>query len=114
MHRRTRYINMNHKHLKVRLIAWSSILALAFSSVSCMTTYDPNGRAVQSVDPGVALAGVAAAGLIGYAASNNRRDKNRRNNYRRDIYRSDHYNHYPRRGNHYSNQYGHHNNGYSY
>lgn len=36
-----------------------------------MTTYDAYGRPVQSVDPGLAVAGVAAAGLIGYAAANN-------------------------------------------
>jgi hypothetical protein len=35
-----------------------------------MTTYDPYGRQVQTVDPGLALVGVAAAGLIGYAAGN--------------------------------------------
>ena len=37
-----------------------------------MTTYDSYGRQVQSVDPGLAIAGVAAAGLVGYAASQNR------------------------------------------
>lgn len=40
------------------------------ASVSCMTTYDAAGRPVQSVDPGVAVAGAAAAGLIGYAIAN--------------------------------------------
>jgi hypothetical protein len=35
-----------------------------------MTTYDSTGRPVQSVDPGLAVAGVAAAGLIGYAIAN--------------------------------------------
>ncbi len=40
-------------------------------SVGCMTTYDANGRPMQTVDPGLAVAGVAAAGLIGYAAGNN-------------------------------------------
>ncbi|MEO6477869.1 MAG: hypothetical protein ABIQ96_22310 [Luteolibacter sp.] len=39
-----------------------------------MTTYDANGHPVQSVDPGLAVAGVAAAGLIGYAAGNNHND----------------------------------------
>lgn len=43
-------------------------------SSSCMTTYDAQGRPVQSVDPGLAVAGVAAAGLIGYAAGNNHHD----------------------------------------
>ena len=36
-----------------------------------MTTYDTYGRQVQTVDPGLAVAGVAAAGLIGYAIANN-------------------------------------------
>lgn len=43
---------------------------LVFSSVGCMTTYDAYGRPVQSVDPGVAVAGMAAAGLIGAAIAN--------------------------------------------
>lgn len=43
---------------------------LALSSVGCMTTYDAYGRPVQSVDPGVAVAGMAAAGLIGAAIAN--------------------------------------------
>jgi hypothetical protein len=45
------------------------ILATA-SSMSCMTTYDSAGRPIQSVDPGLAVAGVAAAGLLGYAIAN--------------------------------------------
>lgn len=45
-------------------------MALVLVSPSCMTTYDANGRPVQSVDPGVAMAGAAAAGLIGYAIAN--------------------------------------------
>ncbi len=73
---------MNPQHLKVRIVAWSSIVALAVSSISCMTTYDTTGRPVQSVDPAVAVAGVAAAGLIGYAATkNNRRDYRRGNSH---------------------------------
>ncbi len=39
-----------------------------------MTTYDTYGRQVQTVDPGLALAGVAAAGLVGYAIANNNDD----------------------------------------
>jgi len=38
--------------------------------MSCMTTYDSAGYPVQSVDPGLAVAGAAAAGLIGYALAN--------------------------------------------
>jgi hypothetical protein len=39
-----------------------------------MTTYDSAGRPVQTVDPGLAVAGAAAAGLVGYAIANNRDD----------------------------------------
>lgn len=35
-----------------------------------MTTYDAQGRPMQAVDPGVAVAGAAAAGLVGYALAN--------------------------------------------
>lgn len=51
------------------------LLLLAIgSSISCMTTYDSAGRPVQTVDPGLAVAGAAAAGLVGYAIANNRSD----------------------------------------
>jgi hypothetical protein len=50
------------------------ISLVALSSVSCMTTYDAYGRPVQSVDPGLAVAGVAAAGLIGYALADDDND----------------------------------------
>ena len=55
----------------LRLTTWFAVLACVGSSVSCMTTYDAYGRPVESVDPGLAVAGIAAAGLIGYAAANN-------------------------------------------
>lgn len=45
-------------------------------ATSCMTTYDANGRPVQSVDPAAAAVGVAAAAAIGYAVANNRNDNN--------------------------------------
>lgn len=54
-----------------RLASLSLLVACIGSGVSCMTTYDVNGRPMQTVDPVVAVAGVAAAGLIGYAAGNN-------------------------------------------
>jgi len=60
------------------IFRWTSLclllLATAFS-MSCMTTYDSAGRPVQTVDPGVAVAGAAAAGLVGYAIANNRSDR---------------------------------------
>lgn len=61
----------------------SLLAAFIMSSVSCMTTYDTYGRQVQTVDPGLALAGVAAAGLIGYAvANNNNNNDNHHGHYR--------------------------------
>lgn len=57
------------------LFRWAVITVFAVASVSCMTTYDSAGRPVQSVDPGVAVAGAAAAGLIGYAIANNNDDR---------------------------------------
>lgn len=48
------------------LQAAAAITLLGLSS-SCVTTYDAAGRPVQTVDPGLAVAGVAAAGLVGYA-----------------------------------------------
>jgi hypothetical protein len=66
------------------LLRAAAVCAALFSGVSCMTTYDAYGRPVQSVDPGVAVAGIAAAGLIGYAAGddNDRRGHNHRGYYR--------------------------------
>lgn len=64
---------MNMKWL-IRFPTLVALVVCAGASVSCMTTYDANGNPVQSVDPGLAVAGVAAAGLIGYAAANNNND----------------------------------------
>jgi hypothetical protein len=47
------------------------LLIFVGASMSCMTTYDAYGRPVQSVDPGMAVAGAAAAGVLGYAIANN-------------------------------------------
>lgn len=69
---------MKTQSIASRVFRWSTLSALLISigaSVSCMTTYDAYGRPVQSVDPGMAMAGVAAAGLIGYAlADDNHHD----------------------------------------
>ncbi len=56
----------------MRFAVAAVLTAFVFSNVSCMTTYDYEGRPIQTVDPAVAVAGVAAAGLIGYAVANNR------------------------------------------
>lgn len=76
------YLGMTKKLSTMRIMGISMVLALAGSSVGCMTTYDSQGRPVQSVDPGLAVAGVAAAGLIGYAAANNNDDRHYHHHYR--------------------------------
>ena len=58
---------MKDKLVWLRLTAVAAVIAAAGSSVGCMTTYDAYGRPMQTVDPGVAIAGVAAAGLVGAA-----------------------------------------------
>jgi hypothetical protein len=64
-----------------RSAAWLlGAAALALTSMSCTTTYDAYGRPVQSVDPGVAVAGAAAAGVVGYAAGRDS-GRNVRHNY---------------------------------
>jgi hypothetical protein len=68
----------------------AGIVALG-SVTSCMTTYDANGRPVQSVDPGLAVAGIAAAGLIGYAAGNDRGHYHHPGYYGRGYYGSGYY-----------------------
>ncbi|MES2438867.1 MAG: hypothetical protein V4584_07365 [Verrucomicrobiota bacterium] len=73
-------------------LIWISLAFAVGSSMSCMTTYDANGRPVQSVDPAAAVAGVAAAGLVGYAIGNNN-DHHHNNNY------------YYQRGGYYGNGY---------
>jgi hypothetical protein len=63
------------------MIQAAVVVMTSLTGVSCMNTYDAYGRPVQSVDPGVAVAGAAAAGLIGYSAG---RDQNR--SYQRSSY----------------------------
>jgi hypothetical protein len=41
-------------------------LILAIAGTSCMTTYDAQGRPVQSVDPGAAAAIAVGAAAVGY------------------------------------------------
>lgn len=64
---------------------WTTLCLLVLAStfsMSCMTTYDSAGRPVQSVDPGLAVAGVAAAGLVGYALANDNDGHHHRSHYR--------------------------------
>ena len=65
------------------IIRWAVIIGTSILSVSCMTTYDSAGRPVQSVDPGVAVAGAAAAGVLGYALAN---DNDHHHHYRGGYY----------------------------
>ncbi len=69
-------------NLSKTLVRWGLIPALVvglgLGGVSCTTTYDYEGRPVQSVDPGAVVAGAAAAGVLGYAiGANNPRHKYR-------------------------------------
>jgi len=61
-----------------KLITATSSMAIALGLISCTTTYDAAGRPVQSVDPGVAVAGAVGAGIIGAAIANNNNDNRRR------------------------------------
>ncbi|HEX5789709.1 MAG TPA: hypothetical protein VFY13_01090 [Luteolibacter sp.] len=51
----------------MRALRIGLIAVFGMSGVSCMTTYDAYGRPVESVDPGLAIAGVVAAGIIGHS-----------------------------------------------
>ncbi len=53
-----------------KLPLFSLALATSLALPSCMTTYDRNGRPVQSVDPGLAVVGIVGAGLLGAAIAN--------------------------------------------
>lgn len=59
--------------MKRRILQAAVVVMASLTAVSCMNTYDAYGRPVQSVDPGVAVAGAAAAGLIGYSAGRDQR-----------------------------------------
>lgn len=87
---------MNKSFLKFAAVSMAALLG-----VSCTTTYDTQGRAVQSVSPQGAALGAAAVGLIGYSIAKNRHKQD------------NHYNHgygydcgydrrYHRRNHHYS------------
>lgn len=84
---------MNAKRLFLTSAAAVSVVGL---STRCTTTYDAYGRPVQSVDPGVAIAGVAAAGVLGYAIANNNDDDHHHRHHRRHHHRhgSGHHHHY--------------------
>lgn len=69
--------------------------AAAFSS-SCMTTYDAHGNPVQSVDPGLAIAGAAAAGLAGAAIASHGHHHHGHSYYSGGYYRRGYYARAPR------------------
>ncbi len=79
------------------LFRLSAVGLFIASSVSCMTTYDAYGRPVQSVDPGVAVAGIAAAGLVGLAVGNGN-DNDHHRHYYRGYGGRGYYGGYPRHG----------------
>lgn len=79
----------------LRISTVTAVIALSPLVTSCSTTYDAQGRPVQTVDPGAAAAGAVAAGAIGYAIGRN--NDNDRNYYYGNGYRRP-YNHHGRRG----------------
>lgn len=94
---------MKNKPLVSRVFRVPMLAALCLSIVagtSCMTTYDTAGRPVQSVDPGMAVAGAAAAGLVGYAIANS--------NQKRNYYYGPGYSHYGGYSHGYYRPYGRH------
>lgn len=73
--------------MKLPLLKIMAAALVAMLGASCMTTYDAYGRPVQSVDPGVAVAGAAAAGLAGYAIGQHNDDRHRHHHYYRPYRR---------------------------
>ena len=74
------YIGMKTlSHLsRFKRMGMVAVLIMAIGlSPSCMRVYDANGRPVQAVDPGIAIAGAAVALMVGAAISNNRHDNQR-------------------------------------
>ena len=90
---------MNVMNIISRFVTSAVILGFAASGVSCMTTYDANGRPVQSVDPGAAAAGAVAAGALGYAIGQH--NDNHNYYYGGGYYRPYYYGHYGYRRNPY-------------
>jgi hypothetical protein len=95
--------------MKTRLVAFTASVALALATTSCMTTYDAYGRPVQSVDPGLAVAGIAAAGLIGYAIAEGDDDDCHDRRYSKPRYHRSYHSHsyYQRPSYHCAPNYGH-------
>ena len=63
--------------MKTGLLRLAAAIGIACLGASCTTTYDAQGRPVQTATPeGVALAAVAA-GIIGYAIADNNNDNYR-------------------------------------
>lgn len=60
--------------MKSHLTKIAALALVPVLATSCMTTYDANGNPVQSVDPGVAVAGIAAAAIVGAAVASNHND----------------------------------------
>ena len=83
------------------LLAAGLGIGLCLTGTSCMTTYDAQGRPVESVSPEGAALGAVAAGLIGYAIADDKHDKHRHRGYHNHgYYNRGHYNHGYHRGGH--------------
>lgn len=80
--------------MKIPFASIAVATLVAFTSTSCMTTYDAYGRPVQSVDPGLAVAGIAAAGLVGYALASDDDDYDYRHHHRGNYHHNNYNHHY--------------------
>ena len=61
--------------MKTRWMQLAGIVGISCLGVSCTTTYDAQGRPVQSVSPEGAAIAAVAAGVIGYAIADNNNDR---------------------------------------
>lgn len=50
----------------MKLLTLLTLIVCVATNQSCMTTYSAKGYPVQSVDPGVAVAGAVGAGILGF------------------------------------------------
>lgn len=58
--------------MKTTFFKLAAISLAGLLGVSCTTTYDAQGRAVETITPQGAALGAAAVGLIGYSIAKNR------------------------------------------
>ena len=83
--------------MKARSMLLSALasVGIAITVTGCTTTYDAQGRPVQTVTPEGAALGIAAAGLIGYALADDdddyRHKRHRGHDYHGGYHRGGHH-----------------------